>query len=468
MVLGTGVLPAAADDATLADQIAAVRSKTEQYVQQQGDLQSQAQLSEQGLQDAQAQLAKQEAVVDAAQKRLQDTNNALQKAKKQRSVNMRESYVTASDNSTLNALLGSGSLSEFLRRNQYVNILTEKKFQAVNSIDNLIDKLDFERRDLVTKQNALENQNNYLRQRIAQIQQALADNKSNLAVAQALENSLLAHTGILNQNDRPFLKNNQPVGDTITFMGSGTEHGLGMSQYGAKGFAEHGWKYQDILSHYYPGTKLTQVGTFSTNQGSSEDYLVRVVSGEISGSWPMETLKAQAVAARSYAYKNQQNQDCTARTQACGTPNERARQAVEATRGQVLTYNGDVIAAYFHSTSGGWTENNENVWGGTPLAWLRGASSPYETDSPHWEWHTKTYAKAAMGAILNQDARTAVGELKSLKITGRGVSGRVTVIQVIGTNGTVKTVSGPTFKTIFNVNSPADEDGLRNTLFGFV
>jgi len=180
----------------------------------------------------------------------------------------------------------------------------------------------------------------------------------------------------------------------------------------------------------------------------------------------METLKAQAVAARSYAYRNQGNQDCSPRTQACGSGSERARQAARATKGQVLTHDGSVIAAYYHSTSGGWTENNENVWGGTPLDWLRGVPSPWETDSPHWYWESKSYSRGQMEAILKQDPRTDAGRLRTVKIIGRGVSGRVTAVRIIGSEGT-KTVSGPRFKSVFNAYSPDDESGLRSTLFGF-
>lgn len=455
-----------ADD-DVASQLQAIRAQKDQYTTQQGGLLQDAQHSEQGLKDAQAQLAKQQAVVAASQQKIEATNRKLIAVKKQRSLVMQQAYVTGGDNSTLHALLGSSSLSEFLSKNQYTAFLARKKFADVNDIDSLIGDLDHQRLDLVTKKNALEAQSAYLQQQIASIQNELATNKANLAAAAAFEQSLTSRVGLFAQNERPFLHNNEPVGDLITFEGSGTEHGLGMSQYGAKGFAEHGMNYRDILSHYYPGTQLSTIGNFATNYGDSEEYLVRVVSGEVSASWPAETLKAQAIAARSYVNKNPMGQDCTPRTQACAAPNEAARAAVAATRGQVLTYNGDVIQAYFHSTSGGWTENNENVWGGTPIPWLRGVASPYETDSPHWDWKTKSYTKQEMADILNKDDRTAVGALQTIKIVGRGVSGRVTSMQIIGSSGT-KTVSGPAFKSVFNNNSPADEDGLQDTLFGFI
>jgi stage II sporulation protein D len=195
-----------------------------------------------------------------------------------------------------------------------------------------------------------------------------------------------------------------------------------------------------------------------------------VVEAEMNSNWPMEALKAQAVAARSYAYMNRNHLDNSPRTQAWVGPGQqtaRARQAVAETRGQVVMFAGQVVAAYFHSTSGGWTENNENVWGGRPLTWLRGVSSPWETDSPHWEWRTKSYSREQMQAIVNGDGRTAVGELQTVKIVGRGVSGRVTSVTIVGSAGS-KTVSGPTFKSIFNSGTPGDDPILRSTLYAFI
>lgn len=181
----------------------------------------------------------------------------------------------------------------------------------------------------------------------------------------------------------------------FTLAGSGTDHGLGMSQYGAKGAAQRGRSYRSILSHYYRGTGIGNVGAFSTNvHPNSEEYLVGVVEAEMNSSWPMEALKAQAVAARSYAYINRGRLDNSPRTLAWVGQHRhtaRAREAVDETRGQVVSSDGHTVPAYFHSTAGGHTENNENVWGGLPTSWLRGVASPWEDDSPHWNWRSNTY-----------------------------------------------------------------------------
>ena len=451
-------------------QLEAIREKQKQYLQQQGGLLKDAEQTQQGLADIQAQVAKQRVEVESAAKELDLVNQRLTVLKRQRGLAMHESYVGGRDASFVYALADSRSVSDFLNRGQYTQFLLKEKATVVDEIAKTVAELDRARQDLLTKKNALEVEIASLDRRAAEIRAALAENRSNQDAARNLESYLAGLTGNYSRNERDFTKRNEIVGDLVTFEGGGTEHGLGMSQYGAKGMAQRGSNYRDIIGHYYQGSAVGSVGSFQTNQGESEAYLVGVVEAEMNSNWPMESLKAQAVAARSYAYRNRSSLDNTPRTQAWVGPSlqtANARRAVAETRGQVVTYGGEVVQAFFHSTSGGHTENNENVWGGTPLPWLRGVPSPGETDSPHWTWRTRGYSKAEMGAILAKDARTAVGDLRSIKITGRGVGGRVTSVQITGSAGT-KTVSGPRFKAIFNTHSPANDPLLRSTLFGFV
>lgn len=467
LVLGAvSVIPAGAADPSQSE-LDQLREQRAKYQSQQAQLQEGAVVSQAGLVDAQAQLVKQQARVQEQTKKVQGILDELKGLKEVRAKAVEESYLASKDNDTLMALLGSGTLSEFLKKSQYSDFILKQKNDAVGGISDKIAELDRARQDLVTEQNALESQISSLRDQIAYIQQQLAANKENLS---DVDSQLTSLTGLNSLISRDFVQRNEPVNGQYKFAGGGTEHGLGMSQYGAKGAAEHGSNYKQILSHYYQGTQLSSVGSFSVSgQGDSESYVARVVTAEISSRWPTETLKAQAIAARSYAYMNKGNQDCTPRTQACASSaSPEARAAVEATRGQVVTYAGQVIPAYFHSTSGGHTENNENVWGGRPLPWLRGVPSPYETDSPHWSWGTGSYSREQMQAILDSDSlhRASVGTLQTIKIVGRGVGGRVTAVQIIGSAGT-KTISGPTFKSIFNSSSASGSDYLQSTLFGF-
>lgn len=114
-----------------------------------------------------------------------------------------------------------------------------------------------------------------------------------------------------------------------------------------------------------------------------EQYLYGVVGKEMSPSWSEEALKAQAVAARTYAiaHKSRFSQrgfdltDDTSSQVYAGINGESPSiiKAVNATKGEIITYQGRPIDAFFCSTAGGWTENSENVWG-SHIPYLRGVS----------------------------------------------------------------------------------------------
>ncbi|MEH7416821.1 SpoIID/LytB domain-containing protein [Neobacillus drentensis] len=116
-----------------------------------------------------------------------------------------------------------------------------------------------------------------------------------------------------------------------------------------------------------------------------EDYLKGVVPFEMMASWNKEALKAQAVAARTYAVRYQSSMmDDTVNYQAYGgyTWNSSSTAAVEETNSQYLTYNGKTIDAFYSASNGGMTESNANVWGGTPLPMFPIKQDPYDTKVP--------------------------------------------------------------------------------------
>lgn len=154
-----------------------------------------------------------------------------------------------------------------------------------------------------------------------------------------------------------------PAGSFAVFSFGGYTHRKGMSQYGARGRAQNNQNASQILKAYYgkePVTKDTggTINVAGVGNVSFEDYYLMGIA-EMPSSWHPEALKAQAIAARTYAYryKVEGKQICT--TEACqvfrkskadSTPTE-WKQAVQATRGQVLE---DVIT-YYSSTAGGYS-----------------------------------------------------------------------------------------------------------------
>lgn len=374
----------------------------------------------------------------------------------------------------------------------------------------------------------------------------------------------------------------------FTFMSRGFGHGIGMSQYGAKGFAEAGYGYEHILRHYYgssgtdpntavtcftweptrdvnldndanynsasaaynagftkaswtvrPGSagsqlavydgvhapytyadgwstftaegnrirlrdpsgaewmfdgtiavwgvsgspRLTQVkeGTgqydhefvrfrgelrITANNGKLKlvnrlkmpEYLYGVVPREMPASWHIEALKAQAVAARSYSWTSTRTELYTTtsdqvygghsrgedRANTEPHENSRSNEAVDATLGQALTYGGTttdkIVRAYFMSTSGGHTENNENVWSGSPQPHLRGVADPYEVkagSSRHgWKYQSFTAAEVRTKLLSAGAAPALVPDpIADIRVVSRGVSGRPTKVEFTSLTG---------------------------------
>ncbi len=353
----------------------------------------------------------------------------------------------------------------------------------------------------------------------------------------------------------------------INMTGRGYGHGVGMSQWGAQGLAQHGRDYKAILRHYYRGisfgstgdrtvrvlltagqspVKITSAGAYTVTVGSTtqtvaanvvtsitrsgstysasaggatwtsgspievrpggsllrlvnrnlngwsttadatyrgsltvvshaslglctvntvalESYLRGVVPREMPSSWHQEALRAQAVAARTFAIKRLGSSGpfdlyCDTRSQVYGGAGGEVASttsAVTATRGVIATYGGTPIEAFYFSTSGGRTENCENVFWAT-LPYLKSVDDPYDSASPYhtWpdnplQWSSGT-VKSKLGA-----GSTPSGGLQALYVVSRGASPRVRRALAISSSGATA-LSGATLRARL---------GLRDTWF---
>jgi stage II sporulation protein D len=330
--------------------------------------------------------------------------------------------------------------------------------------------------------------------------------------------------------------------------GAGFGHGIGMSQYGAYGYAKRGMGYAAILAHYYTGTALgtsagtpvrvlllpnaasvsfssagsacgasldeaatysasrvgnqvilhgpgggsigscgsllsaaspdpikvvgkgtyrgtievrpsTTTGVNAINAVDLENYVKGVVPRESPASWPIEALKAQAVAARSYALSTGVNgngfdQYDDTRSQVyggAGAEAARSNAAVAATNLQTVTYAGKVATTYFFSTSGGHTESIEfSFVGSPPKPYLKGVPDPYDTESPYHRWKlvlSQSRMQRALGRYLKG------GRLRKIRVKKRGTSPRIVRAVLVTSAGRIP-ISGPTLRTAL---------GLRDT-----
>ena len=178
------------------------------------------------------------------------------------------------------------------------------------------------------------------------------------------------------------------------------------------------------------------------NAVSLEDYVAGVVSRESPSSWPLEALKAQAVAARTYAVTTSKagagfDQYADTRSQVYGgvaAETASTNQAVAATRGQVVTYEGEPVVTFFFSTSGGRTENVENTNLGTaPKPWLKSVADPYDGVSPKHRWGPiKLTLRAGRRA---SSSGLVKGRFKGIKVVRRGRSPRIVSADIVGTGG---------------------------------
>jgi stage II sporulation protein D len=182
-------------------------------------------------------------------------------------------------------------------------------------------------------------------------------------------------------------------------------------------------------------------GVTVINKVELENYIRGVVPNESPASWPQAALRAQAVAARSYALGTGggpiYDHSDTAGSQVYGgysSEQPSSNRAVAATKAEVLRYDGKVIVAYFHSTSGGHTENNENIFsctGCSAIPYIRGVRDPWDKYSPYHHWRL-TYNAQRLGNALG------VGRLKSVRINKKGVSGRIVYATFRGSGGRVR------------------------------
>lgn len=244
---------------------------------------------------------------------------------------------------------------------------------------------------------------------------------------------------------------------------------LDKMQAGAVSIAPSDNGYVYIGDRWYRGSTLvvpTDKGLTAINNVDLEQYLYSVIGSEMSSRWPIEALKAQAVAARTYAiYKRENERNAlydVSNTQASqvykGLVSESTstQAAVKATTGQVLTYNNRLILSVFHACSGGHTENVEDVWSET-LPYLRGVQD-FDADVSQCQW-----ARSFTGEELSQKI-SGVGNVVSITPT-LSAYGSIKSMKFVGDRGT-RELKGQAVRNALGLRSTrftitAEPTGLR-------
>lgn len=212
---------------------------------------------------------------------------------------------------------------------------------------------------------------------------------------------------------------------------------LDQMQSGSIWIEPTGGGYVFIGDRWYRGKTLvfkSDKGLTAVNYVDLEQYLYSVLGGEMNGNWPQEALKAQAVAARTYAIYKRETQrngiydlgNTPAWQVYLGVTSESSgtHAAVDATTGQVLTYQNRIILSVFHACSGGHTENVEDVWGDARLPYLRGVQD-FDQNVRACLW-VKTITGDeiskrifGVGNVVSLSANlTTYGSIKTMKFVG--------------------------------------------------
>lgn len=188
-----------------------------------------------------------------------------------------------------------------------------------------------------------------------------------------------------------------------------------------------------------------------------EQYLYSVIGKEMSPSWNMEALKAQAVCARGFAVSNREkyasygfhltNDTNSQVYQGMQTETDSTRQAVEETKGMVLTYNGQIAETLYFASSGGATANSAHVWG-NEVPYLTGVIDPYENpdEATRYSWSVSLTAGEIKEILANRGVD--IGEIQSVRAVSTDDHGYVTELQFTGTAGDY-TVTNSACRDIF-------------------
>lgn len=188
-------------------------------------------------------------------------------------------------------------------------------------------------------------------------------------------------------------------------------------------------------------------------ESSFEDYIKCVVGAEMPANFNEEALKAQAVAARTYAYRKIEEQNISNNSdallnigQAYSSVDElkekwgagfdkyyeKVSKAVTDTSGEIMVYQEEPILAVFHSTSSGKTETAENVWG-SEVAYLKSVDSSFDEDAPNFETTSTIPVNTVIGKLQADDSALILTQARlidQIQIIERSEAGYILKIQI--------------------------------------
>lgn len=393
-------------------------------------MESDIQTFQKRIQNIEAELVKKAKAILTGEKELEEVLNLA-------GVRIRQFYIRSSTNVPMLALLSSTNVGSALREYAYQQAVTSEDKKVITQTALLVKDLE-DRKIKLEKENAtLSSMKVDLDKRAESVRKLVGD-------ANAYQTKLSSIIASLTAQQQSFLaaklaglnlptslgagplfctddrKLNPGFSPAFAFFTFGIPHRVGLNQYGALGRAKQGKTYREILDAYFTNFSIEKregirIKVQGYGEMGLEDYLLGIY--EMPGDWPLDALKAQVVAARSYALSytnNGQNEICT--TQACqvykgGNKGGNWESAVRSTTGEVMISGGEIVKGWYSSTDGGYTFTSGDVWGSNK-SWTRrlrdangdiGSFSDlmnkaYDKDSPCFyaaQGYRNEYAKSA-------------------------------------------------------------------------
>ena len=226
---------------------------------------------------------------------------------------------------------------------------------------------------------------------------------------------------------------------------------LVIKSYDERGIWVGGKRYSGLIN-----VKNLKNEIFVVNTLGIEKYLTSVVGSEMPHRWPLEALKAQAIASRTYALKKTGNDlydiDSTQKDQVYNgleSKTSQTNKAVKHTRTLVMTHKNKLINALFHSSSAGMTENSEDVWRNKYPYLISVKDFDQKNPKKYWK---KVFSNAELRILFPK-----IGGINDIEILDISKTGRIKNIKLIGNYGSLD----------FSGTNLRKKMGLKSTLFRF-
>ncbi len=338
---------------------------------------------------------------------------------------VRHFYIRSHYNNSLVTFFARNDIASFLREFAYQQAVTNENKKVISEVAVYIKKLEIRKQTLENEKKTLASLKAETDRMVAGVRKLLAEAS---AYQKKLEDTISSLTALQQQilsakaevfqisvgevppaDDRASRPDFNPgFSPAFAAFSFGAPHRKGMSQFGALGRAQAGQSEEDILKAYYGNIRIETKGTpeqINTNQGRKNfetNYLYGIA--EMPSSWDQKALRAQAIAARTYALvyvgwkiNNQNASGSICTNEGCqvysaskaGSPPASWREAVDQTRGKVVVSNqtNEIISTWYASTAGGYTYSYSTLGHTTPGVW--------DTSSGRGGWTSQAYEKSA-------------------------------------------------------------------------